>query len=216
MSSSEIQSWDARFAGEEYLFGREPNHFVTHEARRIAAGGRVLAVADGEGRNGVWLAEQGFAVHSVEGSALAVEKAIRLAEERGVPVVASLDALVPGSILPERGDVLTPAWPARSYQGVVAIFVQFAKPGERETLFDAMAAALEPGGVLLLEGYALRQLALGTGGPSSIDHLYDEALLRSAFRDLRIESFVEYDMVLREGRQHSGSSALVDLIAVAP
>lgn len=213
MTNPEIEAWEARFDGEHYLFGTEPNVFLTREAHRIPAGGRVLAVADGEGRNGVWLAQQGHAVHSIEGSARAVAKAVRLAQERGVTVVDSLDDLVPGALFAEVGDVLANGWPAGQYDAVVAIFIQFLKPTERPAVFAAMAGALRAGGVLLLEGYHHRQLAYRTGGPPVLDQLYDESFLRTAFPTLQVDDIVEYDVEISEGTQHSGMSAVIDLVA---
>lgn len=214
MSTAEIQAWDARFEGADYLFGTEPNAFLLQAVGHLAPSGRVLAVADGEGRNGVWLAEQGFAVHSVEGSPTAVAKAIRLAQTRGVRVVDSLDTLAPGSIYPAVGDVLAHDWPMDAYDAVVAIFIQFAKPGqERDALFAAMGSALVDGGVLLLEGYSPKQLEYGTGGPQAVEHLYTAEFLRQAFAQLQIGSVAEYDVELREGTQHSGMSAVIDLVA---
>jgi SAM-dependent methyltransferase len=215
MSRDEIKAWDERFSSEDYIFGTEPNAFVAREAGRIAKGGRVLAVADGEGRNGVWLAQQGFAVHSIEGSPAAVAKAVRLANERGVAVVSSLDGLVPGSLFAEQVDILSWDWPVAAYDAVLGIFIQFIRPEVRPAVFASMANALRPGGVLLLEGYGPRQLDYGTGGPGSMELLYDTELLSGAFPTLDVVEISEYDAVVDEGPRHSGMSALVDLIATA-
>ena len=215
MTREEITNWDTRFSGEDYLFGTAPNAFLEREAHRIPAGGPVLAVADGEGRNGVWLAQQGYAVHSIEGSPAAVAKAMRLAEERGVGVVSSVDDLAPGLLCAQEADILEWQWPSAAYDSVVGIFIQFISPEDRPRIFGAMAAALRPGGVLLLEGYGPRQLEYGTGGPRSLAHLYDTPLLATAFPSLRVESLVAYDVEIDEGSQHSGMSAVVDLIATA-
>jgi hypothetical protein len=215
MTREEIVNWNARFSGDEYVFGTEPNAFLAREAARIEQGGRVLAVADGEGRNGVWLAQQGVAVHSIEGSPAAIAKAVALADKRGVPVVAAMHELKPGSILAEQVDILDWTWPIGAYESVVGIFVQFIGPDDRPRIFTAMAEALVPHGVLLLEGYALRQLEYGTGGPRSLPHLYDMALLSTGFPSLNIDEVREYDAEVDEGPQHSGMSALIDLIATA-
>lgn len=209
----EIKNWDARFSGAEYLFGTAPNAFLVRESVRITGGGRVLAVADGEGRNGVWLAQQGLAVHSIEGSPAAVAKAIALAGDRGVPVVTSLAELMPGSLFAEQVDILEWTWPAAAYDAVVGIFIQFIGPDERPRIFEAMASALAPDGVLLLEGYAPRQLDYGTGGPRSLANLYDVALLTTAFPSLHVVDLLEYDAEVDEGTQHSGMSALIDMVA---
>lgn len=213
MTRSDLEFWDERFAGDDYLFGTEPNAFLTREAHRIAPGGRVLVIADGEGRNGVWLASRGLAIHATEASPAAIAKSVRLASDRGVPVVDSLEALIPGSIFQDRVDLLDWEWPLGSYDAVVGIFIQFARPDERWVLFNGMASALKPGGSLLLEGYHHRQLQYGTGGPRSSDQLYSEELLRDSFATLEIDSINEYDVLVDEGPGHCGMSAVIDLVA---
>ena len=132
-------------------------------------------------------------------------------------MVGALDDLVPGSLFAEVGDVLAHDWPRDAYDTVAAIFIQFAKPGaEREALFGAMCDALAPDGVLLIEGYTAKQLEYGTGGPKSVAHLYDEAFMRAMLADLTIESIAEYDAEIQEGPQHSGLSALIDVVASRP
>ena len=203
MSKQNIATWEERFAGDEYIFGTAPNEFVTREAGRLRPGADVLCVADGEGRNSTWLAEQGHRVHAAEATANAITKAKALAADRGVEVRH------------EQIDLETWDWPVAAYDGVVAIFIQFTDPIGRARMFAQMAAALRPGGVLLLEGYGPRQLEYGTGGPKSLDHLYTVEELRTAFPTLRVELLEEYDRVLDEGPRHRGMSALVDLVAVA-
>lgn len=194
-------AWDERYATDDYIFGEAPNAFLAAEAHRLAAGGRVLAVADGEGRNGVFLAERGHRVHAIDASAVGIAKARRLAAKRGVEVEF------------EQADLATWSWPIAAYDGIVAIFIQFADPALRGRLFAAMKAALKPGGVLLLEGYRTEQLDYRTGGPSDSTYLYAETLLREAFADTEIEHLAAYDAELDEGTRHRGPSALIDLVA---
>ena len=195
-------SWDQRYASDEYHYGVEPNAFLVREARRIAPGAHVLAVADGEGRNGVFLAGRGARVHAVDGSAVGIAKAKRLAADRGV------------TLTHEQVDLLTWDWPVAAYDAVVAIFVQFVDPEDRPAFFANMKRVLKPGGVLLLEGYGPGQLAYGTGGPRYAEQLYTQEMLRQAFADMRIEVLSAYDAVIEEGTAHSGMSALVDLVAI--
>lgn len=200
------ETWNQRFAdaGDEFVFGEAPNHFLREQAGRIPAGARVLAVADGEGRNSVFLAARGHAVHAVDFSSVALAKARRLAAREGV----SIDF--------EEADVLAWEWPAEAYDAVVAIFVQFATPAERGPLFQRLRDALRPGGVLLLHGYAPKQVEFGTGGPPDPAHMYTEAMLRYAFAGLEILVLRSYEQVIREGRGHGGRSALIDLVARRP
>ena len=197
--------WDTRYrSADGYLFGVEPNAFLATEAHRIAPRSRVLAVADGEGRNGVFLAERGALVRSVEASDVAIEKAKRLAAQRHVTLKF------------EQADLIRWNWPVAAYDAVVAIFVQFVTEEERPAFFRHLREALRPGGLLLLEGYSVEQLDFGTGGPRDASHLYTEAMLREAFAGMRIEVLRSYDAVIREGTAHVGKSALIDLIAVQP
>lgn len=202
MSHDAEAFWNARYAGDAYHFGEVANAFLMRQADRLRPGMRALAVADGEGRNGVWLAEQGLEVTSADISPRAVEKARKLAARRGVAlnaVVADLDGWT---------------WPEASCDVVVAIFIQFADPAFRAWLFDKMARALRPGGLLLLEGYRPEQLDYGTGGPSEIGHLYTATLLSRAFAGMDIEVLDSYDAEIEEGPGHAGLSALIDLVAV--
>ncbi len=193
--------WNERYAGEDYLFGTAPNAFLASQVARLKPGMRCLAVADGEGRNGVWLAEQGLRVVSVDSSRVAVAKSRALAEQRGVKLDCQL------------ADLTQWLWPAGEFDVVVGIFIQFAPPALRAQLFEQMKRCLKPGGLLLLQGYTPRQLEYRTGGPAQVENLYTAALLREAFGELEILHLAEHDDEICEGAGHCGRSALVDLVA---
>ena len=210
-------TWDARFARADYIFGTAPNAFLAQQGHRLAPGQRALCVADGEGRNSVWLAQQGLIVTAFDISPKGVEKARALAAQAGVQVNYHAAGI-------EDWD-----WQPAAFDVVVAIFVQFATPPQRARLFADMLATLKPGGLLLLQGYTPRQLEYRTGGPPRADHLYTPELLRAAFsaateRDytpvLLSDAFAghemlvlhEHDSVLAEGTQHAGMSALIDCV----
>jgi cyclopropane fatty-acyl-phospholipid synthase-like methyltransferase len=195
--------WDSRFAIADYLYGTAPNAFLAAQAARLRPGWRALALADGEGRNGVWLAEQGLDVLSVDSSAVAQEKARSLAAARGVTVRF------------ERHHHLHCA-PEGRFDVVAAIFIQFAGAAGRDRLFALMRDCLAPGGLVLLQGYRVEQLAYGTGGPPSADHLYTEAMLRAAFAGFDLLELRAHDSSIREGRGHAGMSALIDMVARKP
>jgi len=198
--------WSARYrdAGDDFLFGTAPNSFLASQAERFGAGMSVLSVADGEGRNAVWLAEQGCQVTATEISPVALEKAARLARGRHV----SVDWKV--------ADILNWTWPQGAYDAVVGIFIQFATPEERPRQIAGMKQAVKPGGFLLLQGYTPKQLDYRTGGPSSVENLYTEALLRELFADWEIVLLREHEAILEEGTAHCGRSALIDLVAHKP
>ncbi len=199
-----IEHWNERYAGEAYLFGEEPNAFLKSQAPRLRPGWSALAVADGEGRNGVWLAEQGLAVTSIEASPVALAKARALAVRRRATITTV------------EADLSTWTWPQQVFDCVAAIFIQFAGPELRARVFKGMISALKPGGVLLLQGYRPEQLAYGTGGPRAVENLYTEALLREALSSLDIIEIRSHDSVLQEGTAHVGPSALIDLVAIKP
>ena len=199
---TDFEHWQGRYAGAGYYFGTEPNAFVRREAPlRFERGDRVLAIADGEGRNGVWLASQSLDVLSIDFSPTALAKARTLAADRGV------------SLRTEQADLARWEWPTASFDGVVAIFIQFATPELRGRIFEGIARALKPGGWLLLQGYRPEQLRYGTGGPKIAEHLYTRALLEETFRDFSSIEIAEYDAEIHEGVGHDGISALIDLVA---
>lgn len=192
--------WDERYAADGYLFGTEPNAFLKRHAGLIPPGSRILCVADGEARNGVWLAGEGHAVTSQDFSPRAQQKAAALARDRGL----SLDL--------ELSDITARDWKAGAFDAVVGIFFQFLSPEARREVFAGMARTLRRGGLLLIEGYGERQLDYGTGGPKVLKNLYTEALLRDAFADFAELDVRAYDAELSEGSGHRGTSALVDLV----
>lgn len=196
--------WDERYAGEEYHFGTEPNAFLYAQRALLKPGMSCLAVADGEGRNGVWLAEQGLEVLSVDSSAVAQGKARKLAAQRGVNMQFEL------------ADLLQWEWGENRFDAVVAIFIQFVGTEQRAQMFANLKRCLKPGGLLLLHGYTPRQLEYKTGGPSQAENLYTGEMLRAAFADWEILQLNEHDDIIREGAGHSGMSALIDLVARKP
>jgi cyclopropane fatty-acyl-phospholipid synthase-like methyltransferase len=193
--------WNERYSEPGYLFGTEPAAFLRREAMRLSAGETALCVADGEGRNAVYLAGRGLSVTAMDASDVAVDKARALAETRGVTVDFHL------------ADIATWDWDARQYDVVVGIFFQFVGPALRDEIFAGMVRALAPGGVLLVHGYTPAQLAHNTGGPRALENLYTAELLRDRFRDLDLLHLAEYEADLSEGSRHVGRSALIDFVA---
>jgi cyclopropane fatty-acyl-phospholipid synthase-like methyltransferase len=198
---SELKRWESRFAPPEYLFGKEPNAFLRSQAHRLRAGQTALSVADGEGRNGVWLAEQGLDVLAIDFSPAALAKARALAQERGV------------RLRTELADITTWHWPQAAFDVIAAIFVQVVFPAERPAFFANLKGALKPGGLLLMQAYRPEQLSYRTGGPPEVERLYTRAMLEDAFGDMAELEIREHDSAIDEGTAHVGMSALIDLIA---
>jgi SAM-dependent methyltransferase len=197
---SELERWEKRFSAPDYVFGTEPNAFLKAQAGLLPKSGTALAVADGEGRNGVWLAECGLDVLSIDWSPAAQAKARALAKLRGVKLRTAL------------ADVVAWEWPVAEFDVVVAIFVQFLAPEERRRMFAAMKTALKPGGLLLIEGYRPEQLNYKTGGPSQVENLYTRALLEAEFAGLSELRIDEHDSMTSEGTGHVGMAAPIDLV----
>lgn len=196
--------WDERYATDDYIFGTAPNVFLASQAELICPGMHALAIADGEGRNGVWLAELGAQVHAVDVSPVALAKAHKLAAERSV------------SLNFEQADVLNWNWPEDAYDLVAAIFIQFASPPERERIIAGIRRALKSGGLLILQGYTPKQVGLATGGPGNAANMYTAELLREWFGDWKISHLHEHESFISEGSHHHGMSALIDLVAQKP
>ncbi|GAA4415462.1 class I SAM-dependent methyltransferase [Quisquiliibacterium transsilvanicum] len=194
-------TWNQRFSKEGFLFGTEPNAWLREHADAWKPGERVLCVADGEGRNSVWLAARGLEVEAFDIAEVGIAKARQLAARHGVQVhfeVADCDGY---------------AWREGAFDGVAAIFVQFADPPTRTRLFEHMKRALRPGGTLVLQGYTPKQLDYRTGGPPIASHLYTKAMLREAFADMEIVELREYEADVAEGTGHLGRSALIGMVA---
>jgi len=203
MTRPDLARWNARFDTADYVFGEGPNAFLRTRAADISPG-RALCVADGEGRNGVWLAEQGWEVVSLDFSDVAQRKAAALAARRNVV----LDLV--------QADVHTWNYPVAAFDLVADIFSQFSAPSDRTRKWKRMRQALKPGGWLILQGYTPDQLRNRTGGPSDLAHLYTKDLLRAAFGDLEQLQFTEEETVLNEGSGHCGASAVIGLVARRP
>ncbi len=195
--------WDARFAEEAYVYGTEPNDFLREVGRRIPAGGRVLCLCEGEGRNAVWLAEQGYRVTAVDASREGLRKAERLAGERGVEVSWVLADLAEWPIEPDAWD------------GIVSIFAHLP-PELRHHVHRSVAKGLAPGGALVLEAYTPAQLAFGTGGPPEASLMMTLEALRKEFEGLHFEIGREVERAIHEGSGHQGLSAVVQVLAVRP
>jgi SAM-dependent methyltransferase len=201
---SEYERWEARYAKPDYEFGKAPNEFLASCKALLPKSGRALSVADGEARNGVWLAEQGLDVTSIDFSPAAQKKARALAAERKVNVEFI------------QTDVHRWPYPDGKFDVVVEIFTQFSTPAERPLKWAGMRRALKSGGLLILQGYTPKQLDYATGGPKQIEQLYTRALLEQAFGDFRELKITEEEREMREGAAHSGMSAVIGLTGRKP
>jgi SAM-dependent methyltransferase len=196
------QFWNQRFDKQEFIFGKEPNEYLVEQASHyLKPNSSVLCIADGEGRNGVWLAKQGMRVTGFDVSDIALAKANQLAADNEVNIQYSLC------------DTDGFDWQANSYDAVIGIFIQFADPEMRARIFQQVHQTLKSGGLFILQGYTPKQLEYKTGGPSLIQHLYTEEMIRELSSDFEILDLQCYEKELSEGARHTGMSALLGMVA---
>ncbi len=202
--------WTERYqsAESDFLFGREPSEFLIQKRTMFKPQQSALMIADGEGRNSVYLAKQGLKVTANDICEVAISRAMKLAEESN------------SDINFVECNILTDQWSTKCdenlFDWVVGIFIQFTNAEERKKLFSFMKAMTKPNGRILLLGYTPKQLEYKTGGPSAIENLYTQELLRDAFQDWDLEELVEYEKDISEGMGHKGMSALIGMVAIKP
>lgn len=194
--------WDHRYSTPDFVFGTEPNDFLRSVADRFPAG-PVLCLAEGEGRNAVFLASRGHAVTATDLSAAGLAKARALAAQRGVSLHTDVADLAAYAITPG-------AW-----SGIVAIFMHLP-PALRRAVLGRAAAGLRPGGMFVMEAYTPVQIAFGTGGPKDPALLPTLALLRAELPGLEFVIGQEIERDVREGGGHTGRSAVVQVLARKP
>jgi hypothetical protein len=186
--------WEERYAADEYAYGEEPNAFFKACLDRLPAPGRLLLPGEGEGRNAVYAARQGWKVDAFDFSAAGREKALRLAERYGVHIEYEVADYESAHIEPG------------AYDAVALIFTH-KHESIRRTVHRRLAAALKPG------GHLQEQLSYGTGGPPNAKLLYTLEDLREDFSDLEIVELEKVEAEIREGRYHTGLASVVRLVA---
>lgn len=191
--------WDERYNREDYVYGTQPNEFLKESAAFLPKG-RVLSLAEGEGRNAVFLARLGYEVTAVDSSSVGLEKAARLAKEFGVSIECVHADLAEFEFVPGAWD------------GVVSIFCHL--PSElRARVYQGVSMGLSPGGVILLESYTPAQLLRDTGGPMDLDLLPDAEALRRSFAGFEFERLLELERAVVEGEFHTGLASVVQMVA---
>lgn len=196
------QGWDARYEGDEFVYGTAPNDLLRDQVGQLPAG-RILCLAEGEGRNAVFLAERGFSVTAVDQSAVGLAKARALAGQRGVAIETIVADLADFHLEPGTWD------------GIVSIFAHMPPPARRH-LHHEVVSGLRPGGVFVLEAYRPEQLEYGTGGPPTSELMMDLDALRVELVGLEFEYAEELVRDVHEGPLHHGRGAVVQLRARKP
>lgn len=192
--------WNQRYGEDGFAYGTAPNAFLVEQAALFKPGMRVLAVGDGEGRNGVWAAAQGCEVLSVDASEVGLSKARALAEKSGLSIETACV------------DLNAWDWPVAAFDAVVVIFVHFP-PAQRPGLHRAILNALKPGGRVVMEAFTPAQFGRDSGGPRVAEMLYTPEQMRSDFAEAQIDMLEEHEVVLEEGPYHSGPAAVLRLVA---
>jgi cyclopropane fatty-acyl-phospholipid synthase-like methyltransferase len=191
--------WDERFSEHQPVYGEAPNAFLSEQASRFRPGMNLLVPGDGYGRNGIWLAQQGFTVHTVDLSQVGVERALKAAHAAGVHMTI------------EQADLSLWNWPADRFDGIFAIFLHLP-PEIRPRIHASMLRAAKPGGLIILEAFSPAQLGHTSGGPKQIELLYTAETLRRDFAPAAPLLLEEKETYIDEGQRHSGLAAIVQAI----
>ena len=195
--------WNERYSGAEYVFGTEPNDFLRDEFRKIASGGRVLCLAEGEGRNAVFLAEQGYQVTAMDMSEVGLNKALQLAQDRGIDITVQV------------ADLADYEFGEAQWDGIVSIWAHLPN-AVRQHVYAQIAPALKPNGIFIVEAYTAQQLIMdAVGGPPATqqERFGSLAVLRTELAQLEEISGIEKQRVISEGKRHQGLSAVVQFVA---
>lgn len=192
--------WDERFSQPEPAYGEAPNTFLAEQAKaRLQPGIKLLVPADGYGRNGIWLAKQGFQVHTVDLSMVGVERARKAAEAAGATMTI------------EQADLANWHWPESRFDAIAAIFLHLP-PDVRPQVHASMLRALKRGGLIILQAFSPAQLKYSSGGPKQVDLLYTAEVLRHDFAPAEPLELAEKEVHLHEGHMHSGPAAVVQAV----
>ncbi len=200
---SDSQAWNARYAEVPGMFGESPNEFLLEQAHRLQPGMAALALGDGEGRNGVWLAGQGLRVTALDWSSTGMARAAEFAAVRGV----ALETVV--------ADATMWDWPAGRFDLVAWVFVHLP-PADRAAVAAGVRRALKPGGLLVLECFSPAQEGRRSGGPRMPDLLFTRAILEDAFAGFEVMVMLEGAVRLDEGPKHQGLAEVVRAILRKP
>lgn len=191
--------WEEKFEAEGYLYGEEPNEFIREQANRLEGKKRIVAFAEGEGRNAVFLASQGHDVTAWDYTQNGLKKTEQLAERHNV------------SVQTEQKDLIHDSVPFEEYDASVMVFGHFLKQ-DQKTVFDKLISVVKPGGMVLMEVYSEDQLRYQTGGPKRIDMVYDPADLLEWIGGYKVVHFFYGEQERVEGRGHTGTGHVIQVI----
>ena len=191
--------WNERFGSEQYVYGEEPNLFIKNQAHRLEKGRKVVCFAEGEGRNAVYLAKQGLDVTAYDYAQNGLKKTEALAESNGVKIET------------EQKDLIHDSVPDAEFDAAIMVFGHFAKH-DQKTVFDKLVHAVKPSGIVMLEVYSEDQVQYGTGGPKTVDMLYDPADLLQWLKGFKVLHFFYGEQERIEGQLHTGTGHVIQVI----
>lgn len=194
--------WDERYNQQKYYYGTEPNAFLVSVSEKLPPG-RILCLAEGEGRNAVFLASLGYQVTAVDGSAVGLRKAVQLAADHQVSITTVCTDLAEFRIEPGQ------------WGGIVSCYCHLP-PAIRTPLHKKVVQGLKPGGLLVLEGFSKEQLTYGTGGPPSLELLFSLVELQNELVGLEFIHAVTQERNVREGQGHTGIASVVQILGIKP
>ncbi len=198
-----MNQWNTRFQSENYVYGKNPNVFLEEVQKKLQLTGEALAIAEGEGRNAVFLAEQGMNVTAWDYAESGLTKTKKLGEERGVNVHTELV------------DLNEATWNKDMWDEIICIFGHFPKELRKKTLLG-VKDAIKPGGYFITEVYSHRQIPYNSGGPRDLELLYSPEEFLQTFADWRIVHFFMGEVVRHEGELHNGLAHVIQFVGQKP
>ncbi|MCP3890680.1 MAG: class I SAM-dependent methyltransferase [Desulfobulbaceae bacterium] len=199
--NAQSNKWDQRYGESEFAYGTTANDFLKASVHRLSPAGDVLCLAEGEGRNSVFLAQQGFNVTAVDSSSVGLKKAETLAAERGASITTCVADLVNYKIAAGR------------YDAIISIFCHLPQPLRTE-VHKKVLNGLKCGGIFVLEGYTPRQLQYKTGGPPVAELLMELDELKAELGSLDLVHATETEREVHEGFLHTGLGSVVQIIGI--
>lgn len=191
--------WNVRYATDEYVYGTEPNSFFRENLLKLTPG-KILLPAEGEGRNAVFAAKQGWQVTAFDNSIEGQRKALQLADKEGAAISYLIDSYDSAN------------FPFEYFDCIALIYTHM--PHDKRTVYhQKLASFLKPGGSLILEGFSKNQLQFNSGGPKDYGMLFSIEELKSDFSEFNIIQAEETETELKEGTFHDGKASVIRLLA---
>lgn len=192
--------WNEKYQGQDYFYGTEPNDFLRAIANTWTTPKKILCIAEGEGRNAVFLARLGHQVSAIDSSSVARDKALALAEANNLHIDYQLADL-------NEFDFGIEQWDA-----IVSIFCHLPAT-LRQKVHQGVEAGLVADGLFIMEAYNPRQLDFATGGPKDINLLYNLDTIKQDFTKLDWQQSQSIERFIHEGQGHNGNSAVIQIVA---